>query len=255
MALIKCPECGKEISDTAKFCVNCGFTIQKWLSQQAAQEAAERAKAAREEKAAQKKAAALEKAMAENPDDPEAVLRRRKKKWFVICGAVVLAAVIAVVLILVLKPKNRVPEYKLKYSMSDEEIVQYMEERGYIQNKDMYEKYNAYIFSVPEDVLGIRPSAVQISRHFDHLEISFAYLGNDYDIWELPDEYPRFRDMEDTYRILKENATAFYGQPEEDSESSNYRKGLVWDESETVYKLYRYQETDIVSFDIYLYEQ
>lgn len=28
MALINCPECGKEISDTAQRCVNCGYTIQ-----------------------------------------------------------------------------------------------------------------------------------------------------------------------------------------------------------------------------------
>lgn len=28
MALIKCPECGKEISDTAKSCPNCGFQIK-----------------------------------------------------------------------------------------------------------------------------------------------------------------------------------------------------------------------------------
>ncbi|MCI8306553.1 MAG: zinc ribbon domain-containing protein [Lachnospiraceae bacterium] len=29
MALIKCPECGKEISDTASSCPNCGFSIRK----------------------------------------------------------------------------------------------------------------------------------------------------------------------------------------------------------------------------------
>lgn len=29
MALIKCPECGQEISDTAKTCPNCGYPIQK----------------------------------------------------------------------------------------------------------------------------------------------------------------------------------------------------------------------------------
>ena len=27
MALIKCPECGKEISDTAKQCPNCGHPL------------------------------------------------------------------------------------------------------------------------------------------------------------------------------------------------------------------------------------
>ena len=29
MALIKCPECGKEVSDTAKKCPNCGYVIKK----------------------------------------------------------------------------------------------------------------------------------------------------------------------------------------------------------------------------------
>jgi len=29
MALIKCPECGKEISDTAKICPECGYKIKK----------------------------------------------------------------------------------------------------------------------------------------------------------------------------------------------------------------------------------
>lgn len=29
MALIKCSECGKEISDKAEICVNCGNPIQK----------------------------------------------------------------------------------------------------------------------------------------------------------------------------------------------------------------------------------
>ena len=28
MALIKCPECGKEISDKAKICIGCGYPIE-----------------------------------------------------------------------------------------------------------------------------------------------------------------------------------------------------------------------------------
>lgn len=28
MALIKCPECGKELSDTVKFCPNCGYKLK-----------------------------------------------------------------------------------------------------------------------------------------------------------------------------------------------------------------------------------
>ena len=33
MAMIQCPECGKEISDTAKVCPNCGYPIQKGKKQ------------------------------------------------------------------------------------------------------------------------------------------------------------------------------------------------------------------------------
>lgn len=29
MALIKCPECGKEISDKAEMCINCGFPLKQ----------------------------------------------------------------------------------------------------------------------------------------------------------------------------------------------------------------------------------
>ena len=29
MALIKCPECGKEVSSTAQKCINCGFILNK----------------------------------------------------------------------------------------------------------------------------------------------------------------------------------------------------------------------------------
>lgn len=29
MAIINCPECGREVSDEAKFCIYCGFQIEK----------------------------------------------------------------------------------------------------------------------------------------------------------------------------------------------------------------------------------
>ena len=29
MALIKCPECGKEISDKAKVCIHCGYPLNE----------------------------------------------------------------------------------------------------------------------------------------------------------------------------------------------------------------------------------
>lgn len=37
MALIKCPECGREISDTAGWCPGCGYSIKKYVKQHKAQ--------------------------------------------------------------------------------------------------------------------------------------------------------------------------------------------------------------------------
>lgn len=34
MALIKCPECNKEISDKAEICVHCGYPISKWIKEE-----------------------------------------------------------------------------------------------------------------------------------------------------------------------------------------------------------------------------
>lgn len=34
MSLIKCPECGKEVSDKADFCIGCGYPIKEHLEQQ-----------------------------------------------------------------------------------------------------------------------------------------------------------------------------------------------------------------------------
>jgi len=33
MAIIKCPECGKEISDKADRCISCGYPIQQFLAE------------------------------------------------------------------------------------------------------------------------------------------------------------------------------------------------------------------------------
>ena len=33
MALIRCPECSKEVSDKAEICVHCGYPISKWIKE------------------------------------------------------------------------------------------------------------------------------------------------------------------------------------------------------------------------------
>jgi uncharacterized membrane protein YvbJ len=38
MAIIKCPECNKEVSDTAKVCPHCGYKVRKSVIEQAKRE-------------------------------------------------------------------------------------------------------------------------------------------------------------------------------------------------------------------------
>lgn len=33
MALVKCPECGKEVSSLANTCIGCGFPIKEYVEQ------------------------------------------------------------------------------------------------------------------------------------------------------------------------------------------------------------------------------
>lgn len=38
MGLIKCPECGRDVFDTAKCCLSCGFDIKKYVREGKKQE-------------------------------------------------------------------------------------------------------------------------------------------------------------------------------------------------------------------------
>ena len=58
MALIVCPECGKQVSDQAESCPHCGYPIPKYIAEQKKQaELEEKAKKAAEEFAAKKEKA------------------------------------------------------------------------------------------------------------------------------------------------------------------------------------------------------
>ncbi len=61
MALIKCPECGKEVSDKAAVCIHCGYPLQEAAAAApAAGQAAEAASAGQAAEAAAKPAPAGE---------------------------------------------------------------------------------------------------------------------------------------------------------------------------------------------------
>lgn len=50
MALIKCPECNKEISDKSEICIGCGFPIKEYLRKMEEEEEGEKVKREQQEK-------------------------------------------------------------------------------------------------------------------------------------------------------------------------------------------------------------
>ena len=269
MALIHCPECGKEISDTAKFCVNCGFTIQKYLAQQAAQQAEAQRRAAQAEKDAQKRAARAEKAAQREAASAEMEAQKQaeaaeagteagqtkqgRKKWIIIGGAIALVAIIAIVLILVLPPKDSdtpsVPEYaipkiELKSGMSDEEIIQTMKAKGY----SIYEEYRErgwIVFGVPDKVLGVRPTGLQIiNNEYGHITLAYGFCSPTYDVWTLPEDYPRYENLEETYLALRRQAEKELGAPTVIEERTTR-----WDTPDSIYQLEYMPNIGLITFN------
>ena len=94
MALIDCPQCGKQISDLSSKCIHCGYQLKQPAP---APEAAEPAAPVPVSPAWDEGVPAPEQPAAKPPLSPE------KKKRFIIIGAIAAAVVIiAVVLIIVL---------------------------------------------------------------------------------------------------------------------------------------------------------
>ena len=121
MALINCPECGKDVSDTAKTCPNCGYSVQKWVKQQR--------KEATSVKQEVHSIVTDNDGLSDEPKKPR--LPAGRKKWFLIGGGIVLAAVIALVIILLLPKNDTIDTFGLKKTMNRDEIVSTMERKGF----------------------------------------------------------------------------------------------------------------------------
>ena len=72
MALIKCPECGKEISDKAGKCPHCGYPIEEYLARER-----------------QKELYKIKFNSITMPDKPE-----KEKEWFILMGLGVLSIIL-----------------------------------------------------------------------------------------------------------------------------------------------------------------
>ena len=230
MALIHCPECGKEVSDQAKTCVGCGYPIQKWLAQQAAQKTAEQREAARAEKVAkiQAKTAALEQF-----DDPEETEtnQRSRKRWFIIGGAALLAiaAIVTILFVFVFQQEDKdVPTLGLKADMSIEKITETMKRHGFTSFETDYESEGIYGYTGKTSVFGREPSVIAMIKIDNHpVKIRYVFIDMDYmDDSLSQNAYTVYSDLESLGKELREKADAKFGKAAKPQ--TDYDEEYVW---------------------------
>ena len=98
MAMIKCPECGKDMSDKAAACPNCGCPIEdiKARISEIEAEKAEKERAKKEEKKAKEVAEEIKRQQKE--EAKKAITPEMKKKRVIVVGTIVVVAAVAGIL-------------------------------------------------------------------------------------------------------------------------------------------------------------
>jgi len=101
MALIKCPECGKEVSDSAVVCLQCGFPVEKWVKEQ-------KDLLAMEDAAANEAKRYVERVKREKEQEIERQQKTEERKkaikslpWFKICLGIFCLLIVIIIAILI----------------------------------------------------------------------------------------------------------------------------------------------------------
>lgn len=175
MALIKCPECGKEISEYADSCPNCGYKIQDYLKKKSQEEEKRQLEKEREElkkQVEQKKKICIEK---RHKQYEKYLGTKRKKAYFLIACLGFL--VLIIVGIVGVRYYNQVYIPSTKYSEAKElmEKEQYPEALLIFDTLKNYEKSKEYI---KECNYQIAIKEIQDKSKLESVKESFEELGD-----------------------------------------------------------------------------
>lgn len=136
MALIKCPECGKEISDKATTCPNCGCPIKEDVSEVTSSAEKENVGGISESNS-----------MTQNQMPG---VKEKSKAPFIIVGALVAALLLIVLVIKVIPKKDKVEEITTEATTEDnsqevyDEAIELIESGKYEEAKDKFETIPDY---------------------------------------------------------------------------------------------------------------
>ena len=209
MALIICPECGKEISDQAKVCIHCGYPIAEKVP---------------EDTAAFRFGESIEEPAPESMDEylngeTEAYTSTAsRKKWIIIGGVILAAAIVAAVLLFFVFPREgKITTFGLKADMGRDEIVSAMEKQGFTLLEESTRKsaYPWYAFIGKANLYGADISAVLIEQLTPGMTIKYIFWGEKTDPRALEgvDHPILHKDLESVYQRIYNGAVKQLGEP------------------------------------------
>ena len=191
MALIKCPECGKEISDRAGTCPNCGYPIEETKKKEAADETA--VKEEKETKQQKNKEQAEKELSQEQKEKGTPNSKKPFPKKAVIAIAVILVIVLAAGIgyyVMTQDSRNYKSAQQLFQDEKYEEALQKFTELGdYEDSKKMVEQCH-YELSV--DGQFMRGLSKGLMKRWDKND---EYIAQGL-VSEDPDQYSEFCDVE-----------------------------------------------------------
>jgi|GEM_PF-1710895 len=185
MALIHCPECGKEISDQAPHCIHCGYPLST-------------------PKSVGRSAKRIEKSpLARNSIAPRKVL--------LIAGAVLMAVVLVVGCLLQFRgPSVRLP-YGVAPNMSSGEMTRQMEDHGLrFDHEWLSGQYQTYFFE-SSYVYGFKTGFTSLDRTLDGTRVSVGHFFEEDAAYGRSNPSPQFS-------ALREKLISEYGQPSHEIE-------------------------------------
>lgn len=206
MALIQCPECGKEISDQSEICVHCGYPIAK------------------------KKTTAPE--VTESPVPPAVPAEKQEKKPInkkTFFGVIAALAVMAFGLFVLLFPHYKSYElpYGIQSGMNIEQMTSQMVSNGFVKTHYNANSWFDTQFFESRTIMGIKTDYSTVNEFHDNSQYKIS-VGHHYS----EDHQYGGNNHSESFENIRKQLSEKYGEPNYDT------LGYSWQEGKTKIVLY-----------------
>lgn len=221
MALITCPECGKQVSNQAPQCIHCGYPLQK----------AESAPSQQAETLFYQSDSANEASFLTDAPAPKAPAQAdSKRKMLIIAACIVMVIVAALIAHFATANPIRLP-YGITPDMTYSQMRDQMSEHGFAYDFENNYEYTQTTFYDPSYILGRKTSFTSLSRDRDGEYVSIGHCFYE-------DKTYGRNNPSSQFNTFKQHLLEEYGKPDAETsgciswDSGNYHLDLDYSGSD-----------------------